>query len=215
MPVTSTQADGLYLSAQAALAQLLEDEALRAFADGLVHAALVTTCDLQPATRNLSLTEALHYAGGPETYPFLTALLALDAEVHALVGEDRRVLPLPAFLSYRPSLLPDKVPLEAVRLPPLNPGGQFAFAASGDGAWLAIRLDRHETLRVAGHVRLALSSPVRPPLRLRAIEDRLERQVMARDLIEAAIAGGDEDLTRPLTPPEAMALGEALTSAIR
>jgi hypothetical protein len=214
MSFTFTQPDGLYIRVQTPLSQLLEDEPLRIFAEGLLHAALVTTCDLQPATCNLSLAEALHYTGGPETYPLLTALLALDAEVHALIGEDRRVLPLPAFSSYRPSLPPDKVPLEAVRLPPLNPGGHFAFAAAGEGTWLAVRLDLHETRRVAGHVRLALSSPAHPPLRLRAIEDRLERQVMTRDLIEAAIAGGDEQLTTPLAPPEEMALGEALARAV-
>ncbi|MCL4304163.1 MAG: hypothetical protein KJ077_51245, partial [Anaerolineae bacterium] len=148
MSVTTNQPDGLYLSTQATLRQLLEDEPLPTFADGLVHAALVETCHLQPATCNLSLAEALHDAGGPGTYPLLTALLALDAEVHTQLGEDRRVLPLPAFLSYRPSLPPDKVPPEGVRLPPLNPGGRYTFAVSGDGAWLAVRLDLHERLRV-------------------------------------------------------------------
>lgn len=216
MSVTTNQPDGLYLSTQATLRQLLEDEALRPFADGLLHAALVTTFNVQPSTFNaMTLTEALHDAGGPETYPLLTALLALDAEVHTQLGEDRRVLPLPAFLSYRPSLPPDKVPPESVRLPPLNPGGHFVFAVSGDGAWLAVRLDLHERLRVAGHVRLALSSPTRLPLRLRAIEDRLERQVMTGDLTEAAVAGGDEDLAAPLTPMERTALVEALQRELR
>ena len=215
MSVTTNQPDGLYLSTQATLRQLLEDEPLPTFAAGLLHAALVETCNLQPVTCNLSLAEALHDAGGPETYPLLTALLALDAEVHTQLGEDRRVLPLPAFLSYRPSLPPDKVPPESVRLPPLNPGGHFVFAVSGDGAWLAVRLDLHERLRVAGHVRLALSSPTRLPLRLRAIEDRLERQVMTGDLTEAAVAGGDEDLAAPLTPMERTALVEALQRELR
>ncbi|MCL4300079.1 MAG: hypothetical protein KJ077_30375, partial [Anaerolineae bacterium] len=85
----------------------------------------------------------------------------------------------------------------------------------GDGAWLAVRLDLHERLRVAGHVRLALSSPARPPLRLRAVEERLERQVMSGDLIEAVVAGGDEDLTVPLTPMEQAALVEALRRGVR
>jgi hypothetical protein len=214
MTITFNQPDGLYLQAQATLAQLLEDEALRVLAGGLLHAALVATFNLQPSTFNaMTLTEALHYTGGPEIYPLLTALLALDAEVHTQIGEERRVLPLPAFLSYRPSLPPDKIPPESVRLPPLNPGGRYTFAVSGDGAWLAVRLDLHETLRVAGHVRLALSSPARPPLRLRAVEDRLERQVMSGDLIEAAVAGGDEDLAAPLTPMERAALVEALKRA--
>jgi hypothetical protein len=50
MIITFNQPDGLYLSTQATLAQLLEDEALRAFAGGLLHAALVETCNLRPAT---------------------------------------------------------------------------------------------------------------------------------------------------------------------
>ncbi|MBE7550830.1 MAG: hypothetical protein HS126_07105 [Anaerolineales bacterium] len=216
MTITFNRPDGLYLSTQATLRQLLEDEALRPFADGLLHAALVTTFNVQPSTFNaMTLTEALHDAGGPETYPLLTALLALDAEVHTQIGDERRVLPLPAFLSYRLSLPPDKVPLESVRLPPLNRGGRYTFAVSGDGAWLAVRLDLHERLRVTGHVRLALSSPARSPLRLRAVEDRLERQVMAGDLIEAAVAGGDEDLTAPLTTMERAALVDALQRGLR
>lgn len=215
MSITFNQPDGLYLQTPATLAQLLEDETLRTFAGGLLHAAIVESCNLQSATCNLSLAEALHDAGGPATYPLLTALLVLDAEVHTQLGDERRVLPLPAFLSYRPSLPPDKVPPESVRLPPLNPGGRYTFAVSGDGAWLAVRLDLHERLRVAGHVRLALSSPARPPLRLRAVEDRLERQVMAGDLIEAAVAGGNEDLTAPLTPMERAALVEALQRGLR
>ncbi len=216
MTVTLNQPDGLYLSAQASLAQLLEAEALRAFADGLLHAALTHTLNLQPATFNrLTLAELLYYADGPETYPLLTALLALDAEIHVLVDEDKRVLPLPGFLSYRASLPPDKFPLKTLRLPPLNPGGRYAFSVAAEGVYLAVRLDLHDRLRVAGHVRLALSSPTRPPLRLHAVEDRLERQVMAEDLIEAAVAGGDEELATPLTQAEQAALVAALKRAVR
>jgi hypothetical protein len=204
------QPDGLYLSTQATLAQLLEDETVAAFADGMLHAALSETCNLQPTTCNLSLVEALHYTNGPETYPLLTTLLALDAEAQALVGEDRRVLPLPGFLSYRASLPSERAPLETVRLPPLNPGGRYAFAIAEAGVWLAIRLDLHEILRVAGHVRLAISSPTRPPLRLHSIEDRLERQAIEAGLIETAIAVGNEGLLVPLTSMEQATLVEAL-----
>ncbi|MBI1878396.1 MAG: hypothetical protein HYR94_09250 [Chloroflexi bacterium] len=226
MPITLNQPDGLHLSTEATLAQLLEDETLRTFADGLLCTALVETCNLQPggckqpatqraqAACNLSLAEALHDTGGMETYPLLTALLALDAEVHSLIDDERRVLPLPAFLSYRDRLPLDKVPPETVRLPPLNSGGRYAFSVLADGGYLAVRLDLHDKLRVAGHVRIALSSPTHPPLRLHTIEDRLERQVIKAALIEAALAGGKERLTISLTPVEQAALIEALNRLV-
>jgi CO/xanthine dehydrogenase FAD-binding subunit len=208
MSITFNRPDGLYLSAQATLSQLLEDEALPLFAAGLLHTAVMTTLNVERSTFNLSLAEALHHTTGPETYPLLTALLALDAEVQALTEEKRRVLPLAGFLSYRASLPPDKAPLEAVRLPPLNPGGRYAFAGGVDKTCLAVRLDLHETRRIAGHVRLAVSSPIRPPMRLHTVEDRLERQRVEAELIEAAVAARGE----ALTPAERVELVEMLKS---
>lgn len=214
MTVTFEQPDGLYLSTGATLAHLLEAETVQSFAGGLLHAALTTTFNLQPLIFNLSLAEALHYTGGPETYPLLTALLTLDAEVHAQVGEDKRVLPLPGFLSYRSSLPPERAPLNVLRLPPLNPGGRYHFALIKGGSWLAARLDLHETLRVAGHVRLTLSSPTRPPQRLQAIEDRLDRQIMNQAVLETALVEGTANIAPALTPAEQSALLTALNQLI-
>ncbi|MFN8455619.1 MAG: hypothetical protein U0401_13295 [Anaerolineae bacterium] len=201
MTVTLSQPDGLYLPTSATLAQLLEDEPLRDFADGLLQAALLQTCNLQPAPCNLLLAQALHHHG-PEFYPLLTALLALDAGVHATRGDETRVMPLPGFLSYRTSLSLDKVPLQAVRLPPLNLGGHYRFAVLDKGGYGAIRFDLHPALRVAGHVRLALSSPSRFPMRLIPIEERLDRQVLTEALIEEAVALGSEEVSTPLTKVE-------------
>ncbi|MBE7467900.1 MAG: hypothetical protein DPW09_00725 [Anaerolineae bacterium] len=214
MTATFEQPDGLYLSTGATLAQLLEDETLAAFAAGILHAALTTTCYLLPATCCISLAETLHYTGGPESYPLLTALLTLDAEVHAQIGEDRRVLPLPGFLSYRASLPPERAPLAALRLPPLNVGGRYHFAVTEGESWLAARLDLHETLRVAGHVRLALSSPTRPPQRLQSIEERLDRQIMSQTVLETALAAGTVDLASPLTQAEQTTLLAVLNGLI-
>lgn len=214
MTITFEQPDGLHLSASATLAHLLEAEAVQAFAKGLLHAALITTFNLQPST-TLSLAEALRYTGGPETYPLLTALLTLDAEVHAQVGEDRRVLPLPGFLSYRTSLSPERAPLQALRLPPLNPGGRYQFAVIEGESWLAARLDLHEKLRVAGHVRLTISSPTRSPQRLQGVEDRLDRQIMSQTVLETILATGTANITPTLTSTEQTTLLAVLNQLIQ
>jgi CO/xanthine dehydrogenase FAD-binding subunit len=215
MVTTLNQPDGLYLVTQATLAQLLEDEAVRTFAGGLLHTALLKTCNLQLAACNLPLAEALHQADSPQTYPLLTALLVLDAEIHTLIGEDRRILTLPGFLSYRASLPPDKVPLESLRLPPLNPGGRYAFAVADNGAFLAVRLDLNPALNVAGHVRIAVSSITCPPVRLKAAEERLERQVLTEEVIKTALAAGSADLPTPLTLIEEAELVETLKGFIK
>jgi hypothetical protein len=216
MPATLNQPDGLYLIAQATLLQLHNDEALTHFADGLLASTLTYTIHSlrAPASRtfnsSLTLAEALHYLGGCETYPLLTALLALDAEVYATIDDEPRVLPLPGFLSYRPSLPPNRVPLDSVRLPPLNPGGRYRFTVVDNGAFLVVRLDLHPGLNLAGHVRLAVSSPTRSPVRLLAAEHRLDRQVLTEQLIETAIEVGSQDLPVPLRQGEWVGLVETL-----
>jgi xanthine dehydrogenase iron-sulfur cluster and FAD-binding subunit A len=207
--ITTTQPDGLYLSAQATLSQLGEDETLRLFADGLV----IKTLNVK-RSNVLTLSQALHHSG-PEIYPLLTALLALDAEVQVVVDEERRALPLPGFLSYRASLPPDKAPLTAVRLPPLNRGGRYHFAVTPDGLYLATRLDLHPTLGVVGHVRLALSSLTRPPTRLLPIEQRLDRQFVNPALIESTIAAGSREISPVLTPAEQAGLAAAIQPHIK
>lgn len=205
MTVTLSQPDGLYIPTTATLAQLLEDEPLHDFAAGLLHTAALQTCNLQPAPCNLLLVQALHHHG-PETYPLLTALLALDAEVRATQGDETRVMPLPGFLSYRASLPPNKVPLQAVRLPPLNQGGNYAFIELTEGGFAAVRFDLHPTLHIAGHVRLTLSGPTRFPMRLIPIEERLDRQVLTEALIEEIITTSDRNLPDPPTATEKSAI---------
>ncbi|HXV44137.1 MAG TPA: hypothetical protein VEC96_13800, partial [Anaerolineae bacterium] len=177
--------------------------------------ALLKTCNLLPATCYLPLAQVLHQADSPQTYPLITALLVLDAEIHTLIGEDRRILTLPGFLSYRASLPPDKVPLESLRLPPLNPGGRYVFAMADNRAFLAVRLDLNPALNVAGHVRIAVSSSTRPPMRLVTAEERLERQVLAEEMIKTAIAAGSADLPIPLAQIEEAELVETLKGFIK
>jgi hypothetical protein len=186
--VTLTRSDGLHILTKATLPQLTGDQALGSFAEGLLLTALGQT-HLPGRDGEWTLAEALHHRG-PQTNPLLTALLVLDAEVSAVVDDERRVFPLPGFLSYRANLPPDKFPLDTMRLPPLNPDGHYRLTVADDGFCLAIRLDLHPTLKVAGHVRVAISGPTRSPTRLQAMEQRLDRQVLTAELIEAAIAGG-------------------------
>ncbi len=228
MQITSSQPDGLYIPTSATLAQLLEDEPVHDFADRLLHAALFQTYNLlqtgrmqstkgiqsaisnlqSPISNAITLAQALHYPG-PEMYPLLTALLALDAEVRAAQGDETRVIPLPGFLSYRASLPPDKAPLQALRLPPLNQGGHYHLAVFDNGEYGAVRFDLHPELHLAGHVRLALSSLTRFPMRLLPIEEHLNRQVLTEALIEEVIAVGGEEISPPLVAVEKAGLLQA------
>lgn len=183
--------DGLHLLAQATLAQLAEDTILSEFANGLISLALGHIPPPQAA--DWTLAEALHHPG-PEGKPLLTTLLVLDAEVAAVVAEESRVFPLPGFLTYRDRLPPAEFPLNTLRLPPLNPDGRYQLALTSDGSCYALRLDLHPRLKVAGHVRLAISSSTRLPARLRTVEHRLERQELTPALIEAAVQSGAEGL---------------------
>jgi hypothetical protein len=106
-----------------------------------------------------------------------------------------RILPLPGFLSYRERLpLPD-FPLNTVRLPPLNPGGNYFFSNIKPDRFLALRLDLHPVERLVGHVRVAISHPGQLPQRLTSIEERLERQVLDEALLEAVRRAGEQALT--------------------
>jgi CO/xanthine dehydrogenase FAD-binding subunit len=190
--VSLIRPDGLHLLGRATLAQLAEDADLSGFANGLLSQALSYIPPTQAAS--WTLAEALHHSG-PEAKPLLTALLVLDGEVNAVVEEESRVFPLPGFLTYRARLPLAQFPVNTLRLPPLNPDGQYLLTLTEEGFCCALRLDLHPRLKVAGHVRLAVSSPTRPPARLRALEHRLERQELTPPLIEAAVGIGDEGLT--------------------
>jgi hypothetical protein len=203
MEIISTRPDGLHISASARLAELVATEMLSHFAGGLLIKALAST---SPAP---TLAEML-YDTGPHGYPLFTALLVLDAEVTAVVAEKKRAFPLPAFLAYRAALPPDKFVPHTLRLPPHNPGGHYCFAVTADGSYVAVRLHLHPHLRVAGHVRIALSSPLRPPVRLVAAEGRLEWQLLRPELIAAALAAGSQGLALPLSTEEQSTLTDLL-----
>jgi CO/xanthine dehydrogenase FAD-binding subunit len=199
--------NGLHLSARATLQQLAGDETLNQFASGLVSQALacMDLADFGAGT----LAEAL-YDPAPRPWPLLTALLVLDAEVNTAAGDDKRLLPLPAFMNYRAALPPDRVKLDTLRLPPLNLNGHYRLVAGASGGYLALRLDLHPKLGVAGHVRLAASGSGRAPERLRAIEQRLEWQVLSETLIETAVRAASADIVPPLPEQEQAELGRLL-----
>lgn len=207
MELVQTRLDGLHVPAPATLQQLAGDDTLNQFAYGLVSRALarLDLVDFGAST----LAEALHHPG-PQFWPLLTVLLVLDAEVNAVAGEEKRVLPLPVFINYRAVLPPDRIKLDTLRLPPLNPHGHYRLVAGVPGGYLALRLDLHPKLGVAGHVRLAASGPERPLDRLRAIEQRLEWQVLSEPLIEAAIRAGSAGMVPPLSEQEQAELGRLL-----
>jgi len=189
--VSLIQADGLHLNAQSPLTQLAADAAVIAFADGLLARALAPF-----AGDETTLAQALHQSA-PKFGRLLAALLALDAEITAVAADELRVLPLPGFLSYRARLPLAQFPPQRLRLPPLNPGGHYALAATPAGNALAVRADIHPQLRVLGHVRVAVGGPDYAPARLRAVEQRLERQTLAEPLLAAALAVAAEALAQP------------------
>jgi CO/xanthine dehydrogenase FAD-binding subunit len=207
MSTTHNRIDGLYISTHATWPQLAADETLRHFANGLIPMAL------HQKNTSSTLAELLHHTG-PQTYPLLTALLVLDAEVNAVVDGKEPVFPLAGFLTYRTRLSPEKFPLNTVRVPPLTPNGHYLLTITNDGFCTALRLDLHPHLNLAGHVRIAVSSPTRTPIRLSALEFRLERQTLTPDLIETAIAVTNTDLHRPLTQPEQTHLNEILQGLV-
>jgi CO/xanthine dehydrogenase FAD-binding subunit len=206
--ITQQHLDGLHIKTGATLGQIAADPTLLDFAGGLVPHAL-TAAGLSNAA-GWTLAEALLEADSLVTKALLTTLLVLDAEIHAEANGARRVWPLPGFLSYRDHLPLADYPLSAVRLPPLNPDGHYVFLGFDRANYLAVRTDIHPRLGVAGHVRLASSSPVRPPQRLQVSEHRLERQVLDEAIIDAAVTAGSEALSVPLNAAERARLTEVL-----
>jgi len=207
MTTTFDCTEGLYISALAPWPQLATDEVLCQFANGLIPMAL------HYEDTSWTLAEALYHTG-PQTYPLLTALLVLDAEVNAIVEDKQPVFPLPGFITYRSKLSPDKFPLKTVRVPRLNSDGQYILTIANDGFCSAIRLDLHPRLGLAGHVRIAISGPARSPMRLHALEHRLERRFLNKDLIQALIVAANEELPKPLTQTEQARLLEVLQGLI-
>ena len=207
MTTTTTRMDGLYISTQTPWPQLAADETLCSFANGLIPMAL------HYEDASWTLAELLHHTG-PQTYPLLTALLILDAEVNAVVEDKQPVFPLPGFLTYRSKLSPEKFPLHTIRLPSLNSDGHYYLSIASDGFCAAIRLDLHPKLNLAGRVRIAISSPTRTPIRLRELEQRLEKQIVSKELIQTAILAINQNLPKPLSKDEQIHLNRILQGLI-
>ena len=188
MQVVLPRPNGLHILTKATLHRLATDETLLIFAAGLLTRTIaeVPPCDQTTWT----LARVLHYAGFGPSNGLLTALLVLDAEINAVVDDETRIFPLPGFLGYRNHLPPDKYPLNTLRLPPLNPDGHYLFTVLSRGHYLAARLDIHPELKIAGHVRIALSSPPRPPPSFAAPPHPLDRQALGATLTNAVNGRG-------------------------
>jgi hypothetical protein len=206
MQVILDRPDGLHILTSATLQQLVNSETLLKFAGGFVPLALsyIVDAGIDPAW---TLVETLQYPG-PETYPLLTALLALDAELNTISDNHVRSFSISTFLAYRSRL--SQVTLDTLRLPPLNAGGRYTLGLTSNSFCWAVRLDLHPRLLVAGHVRIAISSPARLSLRLRAAEERLERQVVEEERLQIAVTVGSAELPVPLTGPEKARLIETI-----
>jgi CO/xanthine dehydrogenase FAD-binding subunit len=207
MTTTLTRTDGLYISTHTPWPQLASDQTLCEFANGLIPMTL------EYEDTSWTLSELLHHTGS-QTYPLLTVLLILDAEINAVVEDKQPVFPLPGFLTYRSKLSPEKFPLDAIRLPLLNGGGHYFLTLANDGFCAAIRLDLHPQRKLAGHVRIAISSPTRTPIRLRNLEHRLERQILTKELIQVAILAINQNLPKPLSKDEQIHLNKVLQGLI-
>lgn len=207
--LTLTRSDGLHILAKAPLSQLA---ALPEFVDGLLLKTLNRVKSV--IDPSLTLAQALHHAG-PQTDPLLATLLVLDAEVSGVVDKKRRTFSLPGFLSYRHKLSPDRFSFDTMRLPPINPDGNYRLSLEDDGSCLAVRLDLHPQLKVAGHVRIAASNRTRSPVRLQAAEHRLERKVLSVKLIDVVVAAANEGLHDLLTETEQVRLANLLEELIR
>ena len=208
MQIILKRADGLHISTKATLQQLVDDESLRLFADGLIPQALAKMD--KTTVSKWTVEEALHQEDLPLINGLVAVLLVLDAEVNAVVNDENRVWPLPGYLSYRSHLPLDKYPLHTLRLPPLNPDGHYRFAAIDGDSYLAVRMDIHPKLKVVGHIRIAISNPQRSPERILAAEHRLDRQQLKEEIIEVAVIAGDETLSVPLSKREQTKLIEVL-----
>ena len=192
MEIVLSRPDGLHLPIQATLQELRDDETLGQFANSLIPQALSEARLTDGAS--WSLAEVLHQHQSPKMKALLTALLVLDAELHLMIDDKNRVLPLAGFLSYHSQLQLERFPLATLRLPPLNPDGHYVFAVVEQDHYLAVRMDIHPRLWVAGHVRIAGGSPTRPAQRLQAAEERLDRQILEEELVEIAVTAANSEV---------------------
>lgn len=193
MPASSIRPDGLHIDASATLQQLIADKELQLFADGVVVKAI--TEGIAAHYHVQTVAELLHHPG-QDGHGLLTVFLILDAELNSVANDEARVIPLSAFLDYRTRL--QDVSIAEIRCPPLNNDGHYFFSVIEENNYLAIRLDIHPTLKVAGHVRIATAGNQRSPQRLHRVEDRLDRQVLCLSQLETVLTA--ENL-RQVVPP--------------
>jgi hypothetical protein len=194
MSILTTHRDGIYLSPQATLLQLTEESLLQEYADGLIPQAIEHLLQA-----DISLVELL-FTTETEYYPLFTTLICLDAEIKTIFKEKIRAFPLPALLTYQQKLATGSISIRELRLPPLNFGGHYSLTVPEDGFCVATRMDIHPTKLVAGHVRISINSPNRPPVRVEEIERRLTWQVLNQAIIEEAILRANT--SPPLTDQE-------------
>lgn len=211
MSVTIIRPDGLQIGTSATLNELIANQELQQFADGVVVNAITEGV---AANYHVQTMGELLHRQSPAGHGLLTALLILDAEINAVVNDETRVFPLAAFLNYRTRLR--EVPIATIRCPPLNKGGHYFFSVIEENNYLAIRLDIHPTLRVAGHVRIATGGNHRLPQRLRQVEHRLDRQVLRHAQLEAALASKNlQQVIPPLSTTERGRLVALLGQLVR
>lgn len=209
MELVQIKNDGLHLAPQATWQQLAHETALQKFANGLLVEAIPNT---QADNGAVLLADALKLAQ-PAYQAFLTALLVFEAEIQTTFDKEIRSLPLATFLAYRQKLASNNLPVNTVRLPPLNLDGHYLLDSTTERT-VVVRLDIHPELGVAGHVRIAVSGPHRPPMRLIETEKRLTWQALTFELIDEAIQRGDAALENPLTDYERATLAALLRSRV-
>jgi hypothetical protein len=195
--ITQVKPDGLYINTAATLHRLIGDEHLQQFATGLVVNAIT---EAVAAENHLQTVHAVLFEQTGTFNGLLVACLALDAELKTVINDQQRIFTLAGFFSYRDRLA--EIPLPLLRFPSLNPDGHYLFAVIDQSSYMAVRLDLHPGLGVAGHVRIALGGAQRLPTRLRAIENRLERQVLTPTQIEKALLSENIGTVPVLSPTE-------------
>lgn len=209
MELVQVKNDGLHLAPEATWQQLAHETSLQKFANGLLVEAIPNNVE---GNGTAVLADALKLAQAAYQ-PFLTALLVFEAEIQTRFDGEARSLPLTTFLAYRQKLTHNNLTLNSVRLPPLNLDGHYLLDSTAERT-VVVRLDIHPELGVAGHVRIAVSGPHRPPTRLIETEKRLTWQPLTFELIDEAIQRGDATLEPPLTDYERATLAALLRSRV-
>ncbi|MDM8528995.1 hypothetical protein QUF58_12420 [Anaerolineales bacterium HSG24] len=208
--ILTIQRDGIYLAPSATLVQLKQEPLLDEYATGLIPQAIarLNSDDGGEATLQNFLFQA------EASSLLFTTFICLDATLKTIVSDKIRVLPLPTFLNYRAKLAADGIIVNNLRLPPLNYGGHYLLKMDEALHCFAVRMDIQPKQRIAGHVRVVVSSAERPATRLENTERRLTWQPLSQSLIEEAIEFGSVSLSSPLSAQEKQHLQMLLVELI-